>query len=60
MRATIGRQAQQLTRPVDDLLDLSRINRGHIEVRGRRFELRALLEAAVDAAHPLSASTLIR
>ena len=53
MRATIERQVQQLTRLVDDLLDLARINQGRVEVRKRRIELRALVEEAVDAARPL-------
>jgi len=50
MRATVGRQVQQLTRLVDDLLDVARINKGHIEVHKRRLELGMLLRDAIDAA----------
>ena len=52
MRAVIERQVQQLTRLVDDLLDLARINQGRVEVRKRRIELGALLDEAVDTARP--------
>jgi two-component system CheB/CheR fusion protein len=48
----IDRQAQQLTRLVDDLLDVSRITRGRIELRQERVELAALLERALETSRP--------
>jgi two-component system CheB/CheR fusion protein len=53
MRATIERQVGQMTRLVDDLLDVARINKGRIEVHKERLELGALLREAVDAAQPV-------
>ncbi len=50
MRAMVERQVQQLTRLVDDLLDIARINRGGVELRKQRLELGTLLRASVDAA----------
>ena len=49
----IARQMRQLTRLVDDLLDLSRITTGRLELRKRRLELRELLHAAVETSLPL-------
>ena len=45
----IERQSAQLTRMVDDLLDVERINRGRIELRLEPLELSAVLGRAVDA-----------
>lgn len=52
-RDIIDRQAQQLTRLVDDLLDVSRITRGKIELRKERIELAAILERALETSRPL-------
>jgi PAS domain S-box-containing protein len=52
-REVIDRQVQQMTRLVDDLLDLSRISRGKIELRKRRIELAAIVNSAVEASRPL-------
>jgi two-component system CheB/CheR fusion protein len=52
MRATVERQVQQLTRLVDDLLDVARINRGRVELRKQRLDLVALLRGAADAIRP--------
>ncbi len=49
----IGRQVHQLTRLVDDLLDVSRITRGKIELRKERIELAAVVNVAVEASRPL-------
>jgi CheY-like chemotaxis protein len=49
----IDRQAQQMTRLVDDLLDVSRITRGKIELRKQRVPLAAVLCSAVEASRPL-------
>jgi PAS domain S-box-containing protein len=51
-REVIDRQVQQLTRLVDDLLDVSRITRGKIELRKERVELAAILERALETSRP--------
>lgn len=43
------RQVEHLVRLVDDLLDVSRIVGGKIELRRERFELRTIVERAVEA-----------
>jgi signal transduction histidine kinase/GNAT superfamily N-acetyltransferase len=50
MRAMIERQVQQLTRLVDDLLDMARITRGRIEVRKQRLQLGPLVDGVVEVA----------
>ena len=45
----IGRQATQLTRLVDDLLDVARVTSGKIDLRSEPVELRALARRCVDA-----------
>ena len=48
-RAVIERQAEHLSRLVDDLLDVTRIARGRIQLRRERLDLReAVLDAADD------------
>ena len=49
----ITRQAKQLQRLVDDLLDVSRITRGKIELRKERTLLQKLLEGSVDGVQDL-------
>ena len=49
----IDRQVQQMTRLVDDLLDVSRITKGKIELRKERVELAAVVNSAVEASRPL-------
>ncbi|MGH8759984.1 MAG: GAF domain-containing sensor histidine kinase [Burkholderiales bacterium] len=49
----IDRQVQQMTRLVDDLLDVSRITRGKIDLRKERVELAAVVKNAVEASRPL-------
>jgi PAS domain S-box-containing protein len=44
----IDRQVAQMTRLIDDLLDVSRISRGVLELRRERFTLAEVVEAAVD------------
>jgi PAS domain S-box-containing protein len=44
------RQVGQLVRLVDDLLDVSRISRGKIDLRMTRVELRAIIEQVLEAA----------
>jgi signal transduction histidine kinase len=49
----LERQVRQMTRLVDDLLDMSRITQGKIELRKERVELAPILEQAVEAARAL-------
>jgi signal transduction histidine kinase/CheY-like chemotaxis protein len=48
-RQTIERQVRHLTRLIDDLLDLTRINRNKLELHIRPSELQQLVSDAVDA-----------
>ncbi len=48
--AMIERQVGQMVRLVDDLLDVSRINRGKIKLRPERIELASHIHHAVEAA----------
>src|SRR5262249_36760981 len=52
-RDVIDRQVQQMTRLVDDLLDVSRIGRGKIELRRERIDLAAVVSSAVEASRPM-------
>ena len=49
----IKRQVQNLKRLVDDLMDVSRISRGKIELRKELVELAAVVAQAVEAVQPL-------
>jgi CheY-like chemotaxis protein len=51
--AVMARQLQQLTRLVDDLLDVSRVSRGLIELRRERVPLHEILDDAIEAVRPL-------
>ncbi|HEX3600792.1 MAG TPA: ATP-binding protein [Lacipirellulaceae bacterium] len=48
----IRRQVDQLTRLVDDLLDISRITRGKIELRKQDVELAAVVNNAIETSRP--------
>jgi PAS domain S-box-containing protein len=48
----LERQVGQMSRLVDDLLDMSRISRGKIELRKDRVELAPIIEQGVEAARP--------
>jgi PAS domain S-box-containing protein len=48
----IDRQSEHLVRLVDDLLEVSRITRGKIELRKQRVDLNAILRHAVETAEP--------
>ena len=52
-RAMIERQVQQMVRLVDDLLDLSRISRGKIDLRTEQVDLATILTSAVETSRPL-------
>jgi PAS domain S-box-containing protein len=55
MRANeiIERQVVHMSHLLDDLLDVSRITRGAIELKKEYIELRPVVEAAIDAARPV-------
>jgi PAS domain S-box-containing protein len=48
----LDRQVGQMTRLVDDLLDMSRITQGKIELRRERVELAPIVNQAVEAVRP--------
>jgi PAS domain S-box-containing protein len=52
-RTMMERQLQQMVRLIDDLLDVSRITRGKLELRKCRADLAEVLQAAVEASRPL-------
>jgi CheY-like chemotaxis protein/two-component sensor histidine kinase len=52
-RETIERQVEHMTRLIDDLLDVSRITRGKIELRHQAVVLSTLVARAVEAARPV-------
>jgi PAS domain S-box-containing protein len=53
VRAIMERQVNQLVRLVDDLLEVSRITRGKIELRKENVELAAILDNAIETSRPL-------
>jgi PAS domain S-box-containing protein len=52
-RAVIARQLGNMVRLIDDLLDVSRITRGKIDLKRQRVELGAILDGAVETSLPL-------
>lgn len=52
---TARRSGRQLRRIIDDVLDLSRIEAGHLDLQTRPFELVSRLEAAIDLYAPMAA-----
>ena len=52
-RRMIERQLQQMVRLIDDLLDVSRITRGHVELRRERVSLGTILQLAIETSRPL-------
>lgn len=52
-RGMMERQLGQLVRLVDDLLDVSRISRGKLELRKERVDLAVVLNNAVETCRPL-------
>jgi signal transduction histidine kinase/ActR/RegA family two-component response regulator len=51
-RSVMGRQLDQMVRLVDDLLDVSRISQGKVQLRKERVELQAVVRSALEAAGP--------
>lgn len=52
VRSTMERQTQQMVRLIDDLLDVSRITRGAIDLRISRVDVAEVVKQAVEAARP--------
>ncbi len=53
-RSVIHRQVQQLSRLVDDLLDVSRITRGNIELRQRKgLDVATIIDHALETSRPI-------
>jgi signal transduction histidine kinase len=52
-RQILERQVAHMVRLVNDLLDVSRLARGKVQLERRRFELRDAADRAVDMANPL-------
>jgi CheY-like chemotaxis protein len=53
MRIMMERQLQQMTRLVDDLLDVSRISQGKLALRKENVSLASIINAAVETCGPL-------
>ncbi|HEX5648468.1 MAG TPA: response regulator [Steroidobacteraceae bacterium] len=51
-RVIIARQIGVMARLIDDLMDVSRINRGRIELRKEPVDLHRVLELAIEATRP--------
>lgn len=52
VRSMMERQLEQMVRLIDDLLDLSRISRGKIELRKERVELAKIVQTALETSRP--------
>jgi PAS domain S-box-containing protein len=52
-RAVIERQVDQLSRLINDLLEVSRVITGTIRLRPERLDIRGVVEQAVESARPL-------
>lgn len=51
-REVIDRQVKQMSRLLDDLLDVSRISRNRLELRKERIELAEVVQCAVETSRP--------
>jgi PAS domain S-box-containing protein len=52
LRAMMERQVQQMKRLIDDLLDVSRITRGKIELQMQRISVGTLVSGAIESVQP--------
>jgi len=52
-RQIIGRQINSMARLIDDLMDVSRVSRGKIELRIERMELAAAISSAIETSRPV-------
>ncbi len=50
--STMDRQSKQLVHLIDDLLDVSRINQGKLQLRMQQVSLKQALDAALEATRP--------
>jgi signal transduction histidine kinase len=53
VRDIMRRQVNHMVRLVDDLLEISRITRGKIELRKQRIDLSAVIASAIETSRPL-------
>jgi PAS domain S-box-containing protein len=53
VRAMMQRQTKHMVRLIDDLLDVSRITRGRLELRKNRVDLLDIVHNAIEASQPL-------
>ena len=53
LRALMERQLGQMIRLVDDLLDVSRITRGKIQLRKERVDINTIVGSAIEAVKPI-------
>jgi signal transduction histidine kinase/CheY-like chemotaxis protein len=53
LRAMVERQLNHLVRLIDDLMDVSRITQGRLELRRERVDLDTILQIAVETSLPL-------
>lgn len=51
-RRMMTRQVDQLVRLIDDLLDISRISQGRIELRMERLEIASVIQSALETCRP--------
>ena len=51
--AMMDRQLEHMVRLLDDLLDISRVSRGTVELRRQRVQLRTVVEHAVETSRPV-------
>jgi PAS domain S-box-containing protein len=52
-REIMERQVQHMVHLIDDLLDISRITRGKVQLKKERIDIRALLDTALEVSRPL-------
>jgi signal transduction histidine kinase len=55
--AAMNRQIDHMVRLIDDLLDVSRISRGKLELRKERCELMGVIERAIETTGPMLAQS---
>ncbi|QDU26867.1 Autoinducer 2 sensor kinase/phosphatase LuxQ [Anatilimnocola aggregata] len=53
LRVMMSRQVEQLVRLIDDLLDVSRISRGKLNLRRESFHLSEVIDTALDVSRPM-------
>ncbi len=53
LRCTMARQVEQLVRLIDDLMDISRIGRGKLDLRKEFVSIKKIVDAAIEASLPL-------